>query len=82
MANQNVETLAIDRDYWIGPYGVFVPGYLNYIIDKDGVNYLYKDGKRTEAYVSREERPTKEEWLNRYTIKDSTGNYWYRDNEK
>jgi len=63
------------KDYWIGPYGMKVPGNVKSVPAMDGINTQYKDGIQTLVFV--EHHISSGQYLDRYA-KLVDGEYWFK----
>lgn len=79
--NKKKEPVKVKRDepYWLGPYGVRVPIYVDWVMAEDMGNNIYRDGGTTEMAVryAPGKFPTESDYKAKYATQYADGNWWY-----
>ena len=70
------------KTYWVGPYGVLIPSYIESVISDDGCNKYYSDGTETEMHGDSSEYMTLEQYRNKYAEEGTHGLWYWKDNNK
>lgn len=65
------------KSYWIGPYGVLVPGNINGVVATDGHNIMHKSGSSTERGMIGGEKMTETKYKELYATFNQTDEKYY-----